>query len=63
MLLSHSFKFVLYVRFFVRTLSNRDVIRVHENAFHYFGSITDELVYDQDALIFVTEYDGLCIST
>lgn len=38
--------------------TTRDVIRCHENAFEYYGGITDEIVYDQDKLMVVSENGG-----
>jgi transposase len=59
--LSHSrFK---YKEWLDRPFTTRDVIRAHENAFQYFGGIPDELVYDQDALIVVSENAGDLILT
>src|SRR5699024_790993 len=46
-----------------RPFTTRDVVRAHENAFHYFGGIPDELVYDQDALLIVSENNGDLILT
>jgi len=52
-----------YKEWLDRPFTTRDVIRAHENAFHYFGGITDELVYDQDALILVSENGGDLVFT
>ena len=52
-----------YKEWLDRPFTTRDVIRSHENAFQYFGGIPDELVYDQDALILVSENAGDLILT
>lgn len=44
-------------------LTTRDVIRIHENAFEYFGGYPEEVVYDQDHLILVSENHGDLIYT
>jgi transposase len=41
-----------------RPFTTRDVIRCHEEAFQYFGGMTEEIVYDQDHLIAVSENAG-----
>src|SRR5699024_12630033 len=46
-----------------RPFTTRDVITAHENAFRYFGGIPSELVYDQDALLIVSENNGDLILT
>lgn len=43
--------------------TTRDVIRSHENAFEYFGGMTEEIVYDQDKLMIVSENGGDIIFT
>ncbi|MFD1608819.1 IS21 family transposase [Oceanobacillus luteolus] len=43
--------------------TTRDVIRSHENAFEYFGGVTEEIVYDQDKLMIVSENGGDIIYT
>lgn len=54
--LSHSrFK---YVEWLDRPFKTEDVIRSHENAFRFYGGMPEELVYDQDKLMFVTENSG-----
>ncbi len=40
-----------------------DTIKAHENAFKYFGGISEEIVYDQDKLILVSENYGDLILT
>ena len=52
-----------YKEWLDRPFTTRDVIRAHENAFRYYGGISDELVYDQDALILVSENGGDLILT
>ncbi|UJL45801.1 IS21 family transposase [Virgibacillus sp. NKC19-16] len=53
-----------YKEWLDRPFTTRDVVRAHENAFHYFeGGIPDEIVYDQDALILVSENSGDLILT
>jgi transposase len=52
-----------YKEWLDRPFTTRDVIQAHENAFHYYGGIPDELVYDQDALILVSENGGDLILT
>lgn len=46
-----------------RPFNTRDVLRCHENAFQYYGGRTDEIVYDQDKLISVSENGGDIIYT
>ena len=59
--LSHSrFK---YVEWLDRPFRTQDMIRCHENAFHYFGGIPIEMVYDQDAILSVSENAGDLILT
>ncbi|EST51839.1 transposase [Brevibacillus panacihumi W25] len=59
--LSHSrFK---YVEWQSRPFTTRDAIRCHENAFVFFGGMPEELVYDQDHLITVSENAGDIILT
>lgn len=54
--LSHSrFK---YIEWQDKPFTTRDVIRTHENAFEYFGGRTEEIVYDQDKLMIVSENHG-----
>ena len=47
-----------YVEWQDRPFTTKDTIRCHENAFNYFGGRTEELVYDQDNLIAVSENAG-----
>ena len=59
--LSHSrYKFVEWLD---RPFTTRDVIRCHEAAFHFFGGRPEEIVYDQDHLIAVSENAGDIILT
>lgn len=44
-----------YVEWRDRPFTTRDVIQCHEAAFDYFGGMPEELVYDQDHLISVSE--------
>lgn len=54
--LSHSrFK---YIEWQDKPFTTKDVIRTHENAFDYFGGRTEEIVYDQDKLMIVSENHG-----
>jgi len=46
-----------------RPFNTSDIIRIHENAFNYFGGIPEEIVYDQDHLILVSENHGDLIYT
>ena len=60
-ILSHSrFK---YVEWIDRPLRTTDLIRMQENAFRYFGGMTEEIVYDQDRLLAVSENAGDLILT
>jgi transposase len=52
-----------YKEWLDRPFTTRDVIRAHENAFDYFGGTSSELVYDQDALLVVSENGGDVILT
>jgi transposase len=47
-----------YVEWLNRPFTTRDLIRVHENAFEYYGGMPKEIVYDQDHLILVSENAG-----
>ena len=46
-----------------RPFTTRDTIQCHEKAFLYYGGITEEIVYDQDNLIAVSENAGDLILT
>ncbi|GGK16510.1 hypothetical protein GCM10010965_06980 [Caldalkalibacillus thermarum] len=51
--LSHSrYKFMYWLD---RPLTTADVIQVHEQAFAFYGGLPQEIVYDQDHLILVSE--------
>ncbi|MCO7177213.1 DDE-type integrase/transposase/recombinase, partial [Sporolactobacillus kofuensis] len=52
-----------YVEWLGRPFTTKDTIRCHENAFAYFGGMPEELVYDQDHLITVSENAGDVILT
>lgn len=52
-----------YTEFLDRPFTTLDVIRTHENAFHWFEGIPREIVYDQDSLILVSENGGDLILT
>ncbi len=59
--LSHSrFK---YAEWQDHPFTTQDVLRSHENAFQYYGGITEEIVYDQDKLMTVSENGGDFILT
>lgn len=46
-----------------RPFTTKDTIRYHEKAFQYYGGVTEEIVYDQDNLIAVSENAGDLILT
>src|SRR5699024_8691068 len=46
-----------------RPLRTSDLIRMQENAFQYFGGMTEEIVHDQDRLLAVSENAGDLILT
>lgn len=46
-----------------RPFNSNDMIRIHENAFEFFGGIPEEVVYDQDNLILTSENYGDLIYT
>lgn len=52
-----------YVEWLDRPFTTRDTIRCHEKAFHFFGGMPEEIVYDQDHLITVSENAGDIILT
>lgn len=52
-----------YCEWQVQPLTTSDVVRIHENAFEYFGGYVEEIVYDQDHLILVSENYGELIYT
>ena len=47
-----------YVEWLDRPFTTEDTLRSHDNAFRYFGGMPQELVYDQDNLIAVSENAG-----
>lgn len=47
-----------YVEWLDRPFTTRDAIRCHEKAFEFFGGVPEEIVYDQDHLITVSENAG-----
>jgi transposase len=52
-----------YVEWLDRPFLTQDVIRMHENAFQFYGGAPKEAVYDQDHLILVNENAGDLILT
>ncbi|WP_163527242.1 IS21 family transposase [Halobacillus ihumii] len=52
-----------YVEWQEKPFTTRDVLRCHENAFEFYGGITEEIVYDQDKLMTVSENGGDLIFT
>lgn len=52
-----------YIEWQDRPFTTRDTIRSHENAFAYYGGMPEEIVYDQDHLITVSENAGDIILT
>lgn len=59
--LSHSrFKYAYWQE---RPFTTRDVLHCHEQAFEYYGGMTEEIVYDQDKLMTVSENGGDIIYT
>lgn len=52
-----------YAEWQERPFTTRDVLRCHENAFEYYGGRTEEIVYDQDKLMTVSENGGDIIYT
>lgn len=52
-----------YVEWLDRPFKTSDVIRCHEKAFQFYGGMPEEIVYDQDALIAVSENAGDIIYT
>lgn len=46
-----------------RPFNTMDMIRMHENAFEYYGGMPEEMVYDQDSLVLVSENHGDLIFT
>lgn len=52
-----------YVEWLDRPFRTSDLIKMHENAFTYFGGMTEEIVYDQDHLLAVSENAGDLVLT
>ncbi|MCM3738573.1 IS21 family transposase [Bacillus cytotoxicus] len=52
-----------YMEWQDKPFTTQDAIRCHENAFRYFGGRTEEIVYDQDHLLSVSENAGDLILT
>ena len=52
-----------YMEWQARPFTTRDAIRCHENAFQFYGGRTEEIVYDQDHLITVSENAGHLLLT
>jgi len=46
-----------------RPFNTADIIKIHENAFEYYGGIPQEIVYDQDHLILLSENHGELVYT
>lgn len=52
-----------YVEWLDKPFNTKDVIRMHENAFSFYGGRTKEIVYDQDHLVLTSENGGDLILT
>lgn len=52
-----------YVEWLDRPFRTSDLIRMHENAFRFYGGMSEEIVYDQDRLLTVSENAGDLIMT
>lgn len=52
-----------YMEWQARPFTTRDAIRCHEHAFQFYGGRTEEIVYDQDHLITVSENAGQLLLT
>lgn len=46
-----------------RPFSSNDIIRIHENAFEFYGGMPEEIVYDQDHMILTSENHGDLVYT
>jgi hypothetical protein len=46
-----------------RPFNTSDIIRIHENAFDFYGGMPQEIVYDQDSLILTSENHGELVYT
>ncbi|WP_349291380.1 IS21 family transposase [Planococcus beigongshangi] len=51
------------MEFLDRPFRASDLIHMHENAFRHFGGMSQEIVYDQDRLLMVSENSGDLIMT
>lgn len=47
-----------YAEWLDQPFGTAGLIRTQENAFHYFGGMTEEIVYDQDRLLAISENAG-----
>ncbi|MGD7007311.1 IS21 family transposase [Metabacillus sp. 84] len=52
-----------YMEWQTRPFTTKDAIRCHEHAFQFYGGRTEEMVYDQDHLIAVSENAGQLLLT
>lgn len=52
-----------YMEWRDRPFTTKDAIQCHENAFRFFGGCTEEIVYDQDHLLTVSENAGDLVLT
>ncbi|MGD7007033.1 IS21 family transposase [Metabacillus sp. 84] len=52
-----------YMEWQTRPFTTRDAIRCHKHAFQFYGGRTEEMVYDQDHLIAVSENAGQLLLT
>lgn len=52
-----------YMEWQDRPFTTKDAIRCHENAFRFYGGCSEEIVYDQDHLLTVSENAGDLILT
>ncbi|WP_197246437.1 IS21 family transposase [Cytobacillus firmus] len=52
-----------YMEWQTRPFTTKDAIRCHENAFKFYGGRAEEIVYDQDHLIAVSENAGQLLLT
>jgi transposase len=59
--LSHSR--MKYAEWLDRPFTTQEVLRTHENAFAFYGGLPEEIVYDQDKLMTVSENSGDLILT
>jgi transposase len=52
-----------YCQWQTNPFTTREIVKIHENAFEYFGGYPKEAVYDQDHLILTSENHGELIYT